>query len=184
MAFEVNQFRSQMALDGARPNLFQVTMQFPSALVPGGAADASRKLSFHARSAQLPGATIGAIPIQYFGREVKLAGNRTFQDWTLTIFNDEDFVTRNAIEQWMASLNSHTGNLRAGNARSSFTYGVDAIVQQYAKTGEVIKTYKFVGMWPTDLSPIDLDWGSNDTLEEYTCTWAYQYWTAEDIGIR
>lgn len=184
MAFEVNQFRSQMALDGARPNLFQVTMQFPSALVPGGAADASKKITFHARAAQIPGSTINSIPIQYFGREVKLAGNRTFQDWTLTIFNDEDFVTRNALEQWMASLNSHTGNLRAANARSSFTYGVDALVQQYAKTGEIIKTYKFIGLFPVDLSPIDLDWGANDTLEEYTATFAFQYWTAEDIGIR
>lgn len=184
MAFSVNDFRSNMTLDGARPNLFQVTMQFPSALVPGGASDASRKLTFHARSAQLPGSTINSIPIQYFGREVKLAGNRTFADWTLTIFNDEDFVTRNALEQWMASLNSHTGNLRAANARSSFTYGVDATVDQFAKTGEIIKTYKFVGLFPVDLSPIDLDWGSNDTLEEYTATFAFQYWTAEAIGIR
>ena len=184
MPFEVNQFRANMPLDGARPNLFQVTMQFPSALIPGGSLEASRKLTFHARSAQLPGSSVGQVPIQYFGREVKLAGNRTFQDWTLTVYNDEDFVTRNAFEQWMSALNSHTGNLRSGNARNSLTYGIDARVDQFAKSGEIIKSYKFIGVWPTDLSPIDLDWSSNDTLEEYTVTLAYQYWTAEADGIR
>jgi len=93
-------------------------------------------------------------------------------------------VTRNAFEQWMSALNSHTGNLRSGNARNSLTYGIDARVDQFAKSGEIIKSYKFIGVWPTDLSPIDLDWSSNDTLEEYTVTLAYQYWTAEADGIR
>ncbi len=183
MPFNVNEFRSNLPNDGARPNLFQVTLQFPSGIIPGNALAASRQLQFLCRTSQLPGTTIGQVPIQYFGREVKIAGNQTFQDWTLTVMNDEDFVTRNAFEQWMASLNSHTTNLRSGNARSSLTYGVDAIVDQYGKTGDIIKTYKFVGLWPVDLSPIDLDWGSNDTIEEYTITLAYQYWVSVKDGI-
>lgn len=183
MPFNINEFRTAMPADGARPNLFQVTMQFPGGLTADGLS-ASRQLTFTCRASQLPGSTIGQVPIQYFGREVKIAGNRTFQDWTLTVYNDEDFLTRRAFEQWMASLNTHTTNLRSGNARNSLIYGVDAKVEQFGKAGEIIKTYNFVGCWPVDLSPIDLDWGTNDSLEEYTVTLAYQYWTDAASGIR
>jgi hypothetical protein len=181
--FDINQFRTAIPLDGARPNLFLVTMQFPPGLTSDGLS-ASRQLTFTCRSSQLPGSTLGQVPIQYFGREVKIAGNRTFPDWTLTVYADEDFLTRKAFEQWMASLNTHTTNLRQGNARNSLIYGVDAKVEQFGKGGDVIKTYNFVGCWPVDLSPIDLDWGTNDTIEEYTVTLAYQYWTDAKSGIR
>ena len=91
MAFNVNEFRSQMVGDGARPNLFEVSMPFPGFSQPG---DAQKKLTFMCKTAQLPGSTVGVVPVQYFGRELKFAGNRTFTDWTVTIINDEDFVIR------------------------------------------------------------------------------------------
>jgi hypothetical protein len=107
---------------------------------------------------------------------MKFAGNRTFADWTLTIINDEDFTIRNSLENWMNSINSHAGNIRAPGASNSNGYTVDANVIQYGKTGNELKKYKFVGLFPLDLSPIDLDWGSNDTIEEYTASFAYQFW--------
>lgn len=182
MPFNINEFRAAMPLDGVRPNLFQVTMQFPPGLIRDGLV-ASRQLSFFCHTSQLPGSTLGQVPIQYFGREVKIAGNRTFPDWTLTVYADEDFTTRKAFEQWMAAINTHTTNLRAGNARSTLTYGCDARVDQYAKTGEIIKSYKYVGCWPVDLSPIDVAWASNDSIAEYTVTLAYQYWTDAASGV-
>ena len=177
MAFNVAEFRSQMTGDGARPNLFSVSLTFPS-FVNGG-TDASRKVTFMAKAAQLPGSTISTVPVYYFGREMKFVGNRSFADWTLTIINDEDFVIRNSLENWMNLINSHAGNTRSGAARNSSGYSVDASVIQYGKTGNELKKYKFVGMFPLDLAPIDLDWGSNDAIEEFTCTFAYQFWEAE-----
>jgi hypothetical protein len=109
MAFNVSEFRSQMQFDGARANLFDVEMNFPSFANPG---NASRKLQFQCKSAQLPGSTVGIVPVQYFGREIKFAGNRTFVDWTVNVMNDEDFVVRNAMERWMNAINTHRGNLR------------------------------------------------------------------------
>jgi hypothetical protein len=176
MAFNVAEFRANMVGDGARPNLFGVTLVFP-ALVAAGAA-AGSKVSFMAKSAQLPGSSIGQVPVYYFGREIKLAGNRSFADWTLNIINDEDFVIRNALEVWSNAINSHSGNLRNGSAVSPSSYTVDAQVTQYGKGGEELKTYKFVGLFPVDIAPIDLDWGSNDTIEEYSATFAYQWWEA------
>ena len=202
MAFNVNQFRSNFQGDGARPNLFQVNFgnlpffvgnpTAPSSVpgpVPGpNATNNNSLLSFMAKSAQLPGSSIGIVPMYYFGREMKFAGNRTFSDWTITIINDENFVIRTAMEAWMNAINSHAGNVRNPSAVSPTgasgisggqSYVADASVQQYNKAGQPIVTglYNFIGMFPTDISPIDLDWGQNDSIEEFTVTFAYQYWT-------
>lgn len=179
MAFNVAEFRANMIGDGARPNLFSVSLVFPT-IVTGG-ADASRKVTFMAKGAQLPGSTIGTVPVYYFGREMKLAGNRTFPDWTLQIINDEDFTIRNSLESWMNLINSHGGNIRDPQAKNVVGYSADATVIQYGKTGDVLKTYKFVGIFPLDVAPIDLDWGSNDTIEEYSTTFAYQWWESATV---
>ena len=177
MAFNVAEFRANMIGDGARPNLFQVTLNFPTIAENGVAA--GQKATFMAKSAQLPGSTIGTVPVYYFGRELKFAGNRSFTDWTLQIINDEDFTIRKAIESWMNGINSHAGNVRNAGAKSATGYTVDAEVTQYGKTGDVLKKYKFVGLYPLDLAPIDLDWSSNDTIEEYGVTFAYQWWETD-----
>lgn len=177
MAFNVAEFRANMIGDGARPNLFQVSLTFPTIAENGVAA--GQKATFMAKAAQLPGSTVGTVPVFYFGRELKFAGNRTFTDWTLQIINDEDFTVRNSIESWMNAINSHSGNVRAPGAQNPLGYTVDATVTQYGKTGEALKTYKFVGLYPLDLAPIDLDWGSNDTIEEYAVTFAYQWWETD-----
>jgi len=177
MAFNVAEFRANMIGDGARPNLFQVTLTFPAIAANGQAA--GQKATFMAKAAQLPGSTIGQVPVYYFGRELKFAGNRTFADWSLQIINDEDFTIRNSIESWMNSINSHANNVRNAAASNPSSYTVDASVTQYGKTGDALKTYKFVGMYPLDLAPIDLDWSSNDTIEEYGVTFAYQWWETD-----
>jgi hypothetical protein len=174
MAFNVTEFRANMIGDGARPNLFSVSLVFPTIAANGNVA--GQKATFMAKSAQLPGSTVGTVPVFYFGREMKFAGNRTFTDWTLQIINDEDFLIRNSLESWMNSINSHAGNIRDANAVGPSSYTVDAEVTQYGKAGDTLKTYKFVGLFPLDIAPIDLDWGSNDTIEEYSATFAFQYW--------
>jgi len=175
MAFSIQDFRAQMQYDGARPNLFECTMTFPTAVV-ANPNSVQEKFTFFARSAQIPGSQVNAIPVNYFGREVKFAGNRTFAEWTVTIINDEDFKVRNALELWMNGLNSHRFNLRNPNMVSSFDYQQDGYVKQYGKTGDVLKAYKFIGLFPTDLAPMEMDWASNDQIEEYAVTFAYQWW--------
>lgn len=175
MAFNIDTFRTGLTGDGARPNLFDVQLSFPNFVTLG--ALAGTKAQIQCRSSHLPGSSIGTTPTYYFGREVKLAGNRTYQDWTITILNDEDFIIRNAFEQWVNGLNDPQGNIR--NPAATIIdggYGTNALVNQYGKEGQVIKQYQIRGMFPIDISPIDLDWASNDTIEEYSVTLAYQYW--------
>jgi hypothetical protein len=180
MAFNVNEFRSQLVGDGARPNLFEVSMEFPFWAIPG---NASRKFSFMCKTAQLPGSTVNSVPVQYFGRELKFAGNRTFADWSVTVINDEDFVIRNAFERWMNGLNSHNSNIRNPAAQGQLGYTQNAAVRQYGKSGNIVKEYNFIGVFPTDLSAIDVDWGSNDTIEEFTVNLTYQWWDAVRDGV-
>jgi hypothetical protein len=174
MAFRVQEFRAQMNYDGARPNLFKCDLTFPT-LTQGQAAQT--KFTFMARAAQMPGSTVNQIPQFYFGRELKFAGNRSFPEWTVTIINDEDFKIRDAFEKWMSGMNSHVGNLRnPAFIKGDGGYQQDGFVTQYGKDGAAIKKYKFVGLFPIDVSPIELDWGANDTIEEYAVTFAYQWW--------
>ena len=180
MAFNVNQFRSQLTGDGARPNLFEVSMPFPAFALPG---NAQTKMTFMCKTAQLPGSTLGTVPVSYFGRELKFVGNRTFADWTVTVINDEDFVIRNAFERWMNGINSHNLNIRNPVAGTPLGYTVDGTVTQFGKAGSTLKQYKFVGLFPTDITPIDVDWGSNDTIEEFTVTLSYQWWESVDTGV-
>jgi hypothetical protein len=177
MAFNVAEFRANMIGDGARPNLFKVSLTFPT--IVSNALVVGQKTTFMAKTAQLPGSTINSFPLYYFGRELKFAGNRTFTDWTLQIINDEDFLIRNALESWMNSINSHTTNVRNSAAVNPSNYSVDAEVTQYGKAGQELKKYKFVGLFPVDVAPIDLDWGSNDSIEEYAATFAFQYWESD-----
>ena len=177
MAFNVTEFRANLIGDGARPNLFQVTMTFPT--YTNDSVNSGQALTFLCKTAQLPGSTVGTVPLFYFGRELKFAGNRNFADWTITIINDENFKVRKAFESWMNGINSHGTNVRNGTAVTPSGYSVDAKVDQYDKAGAIIKSYKFVGAFPVDLSPIDLDWGANDSIEEFTATLAYQWWESD-----
>ena len=184
MAFNVDQFRSALVADGARPNLFQVRLSFPF-LFPSGTNGSitsqygtSQTLSFLANSTQLPASTVGVARQNYFGREIKFPGNRTFQPWSINVINDESFDLRNNFEYWLNMINDSNLNIRNQSATTSLDYAVNATVLQFSKTGDVIKEYDFVGLFPTQVDPINLNWGSNDQIEEFGVTFEYQYWNS------
>ena len=172
MAFNITEFQGQLTGGGARPNLFQVTIDNP---VDRGSFI---KTSFMVKAAQIPAATLGTATVNYFGREVKLAGNRTFADWTVTILNDEDFLVRDGMERWSNAINGLESNLRSPGLATTAQYKTNATVTQFGKIGNPIRTYNFVGIYPTEVAAIDVDWGTNDQIEEFGVTFAYDYWQA------
>lgn len=183
---DISNFRAMMTGDGARPNLFRITVNLPAALQNLNSGNRfGEKLQFTARSAQIPGKTISKVPTQYMGREVYFAGNQIFADWTITVQNDEDFVTRRVFEKWMAGINSHISNVRDSRLLGPNDYVADAIVEHLSKEGpdSIIAKYKMIALWPTDLAPIELDWGQNDVIEEYTVTLSFDTWISEEDGI-
>lgn len=169
MAFNINDFSSALKFGGARNSLFQVQITNPI----NGAADAI--VPFMVKGAEIPASTVGTIEVPYFGRQIKLPGNRTYAEWTPTIINDEDFAIRNALEQWSNSINSFQGNVTTAGGSAPTLYKSNAQVTQYSKTGEVLRVYNFVGLYPSEVSTIELAWDSAD-IEEYTATFQYDYW--------
>jgi hypothetical protein len=171
MAFNVNEFAGALKAGGARPSLFQVQITNPI----NGVADA--QVPFLCKAAQIPESTLSAIEVPYFGRNVKIAGTRTFAEWSPTIINDEDFAIRNALEQWSNAINSHQGNVNNAGGSAPSLYKANAQVTQYSKTGEILRVYDFVGIFPTSIAAIDLGWENGDAIEEFQVTFAYDYWT-------
>lgn len=165
MAFNINEMRSQLVYGGARQNLFQVRISNPA----NNAGDL--KTPFMVQTAQIPESQLGVIPVFYFGRAMKLPGDRVFGDWTVTVLNDEDFLIRNAMEEWSNRIN----RLEA-NVRDIGRYKSNATVIQYSKDGSPIREYRFDGIFPSVISPIDLDWGTTDQIESFQVTFSYDYW--------
>jgi hypothetical protein len=170
MAFNVNEFAGALKAGGARPSLFQVQITNPI----NGVADA--QIPFMCKAATIPEATLSAIDVPYFGRQVKVAGTRTFAEWTPTIINDEDFSIRNAMEQWSNAINTFQGNINNAGGSAPSLYKANAQVTQYSKTGEILRVYDFVGIFPTVVSTIELGWENGDAIEEFQVTFVYDYW--------
>jgi len=175
-SFNIETFRQALSYDGARPNLFQVLANFPTNVV--GGVTVLQKASFLIKAASLPGNTLGVATQPYYGREVKFAGNRTFDPWTITVINDADFAIKNSFESWMNLMNSNAGNVRDTSMLNTIAYSCDWTVNQLNLDQSIAKTYIFRDAFPTDISPIDLDWGNNDIIEEFSVTIQYQYWEA------
>lgn len=167
----VDDFKSKLRGGGARPNLFKATINYP------GYADGDPELtSFLCETAQLPGSTFGVINVPFRGRVLKVAGDRTFPEWTVTIINDTDFAIRNAMERWMNGINSHSDNT---GLASPILYEADLFIEQLDRAGDSIKKYTFRGAFPTDLSPIDVSYASVDEIERFQVTFQYQYFDSE-----
>ena len=170
MAFNINQFAGQLKGGGARNSLFQVLISNPVNAV----GDIS--VPFMCKSAQIPAATLGTIEVPYFGRIVKIAGNRTYAEWTPTILNDEGFSIRNGLEEWSNAINTFEGNARGFGTASPSEYKSTAQVQQFDQKGSIIREYAFHGLYPSEVGTIDLAW-ETDGIEEFTATFQYDYWT-------
>lgn len=172
MAFNLNEFAGKLTRGGARASLFEVRLETPTF-----ADDIKDIAPFMVKAAEVPASTIAAVEVPYFGRKVKIAGDRTFADWTVTIINDEDFAIRKAMEQWMNAINGHQSNLNTAGA-TPINYKVQAQVLQYAKTGEIIRVYNFNGMFPTELSNMTLGWDAGAEPQEFTVTFTYDWWNS------
>lgn len=169
MAFNTEEFRSQLVFGGARNALFSVQIFNP-------VAPASNiKMPFLVRASDIPDSKIGVISVPYFGRIVKYAGDRTFDPWTVRVINDEDFVIRNALEQWQNMMSGLQNNIRTVGPLPN-QYKSQANIIQYGKTNVPIRQYTFYGLWPQVIQDIPVDWAQQDTIEEFQVTFAYDFW--------
>tara|TARA_Y100000022_G_scaffold29191_1_gene22624 strand:- start:78 stop:605 length:528 start_codon:yes stop_codon:yes gene_type:complete len=164
----VDDFKSKIRGGGARPNLFKATVNFPTY-----AAGDVELTSFMCKGAQLPASVTNVIDVPFRGRQLKVAGDRTFEPWTVTIINDTDFAVRDSMERWLNGINNHKANSGLTNP---VDYQADLIVDQLDRDGNEIKTYNFRGAFPVNISNIELNYETVDTIEEFTVEFQIQYW--------
>lgn len=177
MPFNISTFKSRgLVYGGARPSLFSVTLSVPAGIgIDNVSVD---KFRFLCRTAELPASTISSIPIPYFGRTIKVGGDRDFGDWAVNVMNDEDFSVRSLFETWSNAINRLVSNVR-DPAVSTEDYKTDLQCTQYSKDGEIIREYTIVGAFPTTVGGIALDWDSTNQIETFAVSFAYDYWIPE-----
>lgn len=184
-------FKTKLVGGGARPNLFECELAFPEGL--GITTDEDYR--FMVKAAQLPGSNINVINIPFRGRNLKVAGDRTFDPWTITIINDTNFKIRNAFEQWMNFINRHDDNagVITPNAyqkemkvfqlgRGTTSDSTRGALPATSENIPVLKSYKFYGCFPTAVSPIDLSYDNADSIEEFTVDLQVQWWDTLDAA--
>ena len=165
----INDFKAKLAGGGARANQFKVTMPFPGYAQVGGEIE---DLAFLCRAAAIPGMTIAQVDVPFRGRVVKIAGDRTIPNWSITVLNDTNFKLRNAFERWQNGINNMTDNEGLTNP---VDYQVDAFVDHLDRNGNTIKSYTLRGAYPLIISDIALDFDEKTEIETFTVEFAYQY---------
>ena len=174
MPFNISTFKSRgLVYGGARPSLFSVTLSVPAGIgIDNVSVD---KFRFLCRTAELPASTISFVSIPYFGRSIKVGGDREFGDWSVNVMNDEDFAVRSLFELWSNAINRLESNVR-DPVVSTEDYKTDLQCTQYSKDGDIIREYNIIGAFPTTVSGISLDWDSTNQIEVFAVTFAYDYW--------
>ena len=186
----IDDFKAAVTSDFARPNLFQVDINFPGGII-NNQSDLKKLGQFTIRAANLPASQIGVIEVPFRGRVLKIAGDRTFEPWTVTIQNDSNFKLRTAFEMWASSIQAYNENFtstsQSGNALGdtddAVGYFADMEVHQLSRDVQtdsapnILKSYKFYNVFPSSIAAIDLDFGNNDAVEEFTVELQVQYWT-------
>ena len=142
---------------------------------PAGTANgaAIEKVKFMCRATQIPPAIVESVPVGYFGRDIKVSGDRVYPDWSVSIINDEDFAIRDMMEAWSQVENSTVENLRRDR-----NYKKEALITQFGKEGNVLRQYEMVGIFPTTVGPIELSWDNKNQIEVFETVFAFDWWEA------
>ena len=165
----INDFKAKLAGGGARANQFKVTMPFPGYAQVGGEIE---DLASLCTATTIPAMTVGNINVPFRGRQIKIAGDRTFADWAVIVLNDTNFKLRNAFERWQNGINNMTDNEGLSNP---VDYQVDAFLDQLDRNGNTLKSYTLRGAYPTEVGSIELSYSENDAVETFGVTFQYQY---------
>ena len=181
----ITNFRDRLVGGGARPNLFEVNIELPDGVI--GQADYRDDVRFMVKAAEIPAANIGNIPVPFRGRVLPVAGDRTFDPWTVTVINDSKFNIRDAMEQWSNKINDlqfDVGDISPSNYQTKaevFQLSRGGKTSSASSTGgetiNVLRTYNYEGIYPSVVSSIPLDYGATDSIEEFQVTFNYLFWT-------
>jgi hypothetical protein len=169
---KITDFKSKLTGGGARSNLFEVVLSFPD-IAPAD-TNVLDKARFLVKGANLPASNVAPIDVPFRGRTLKVAGDRTFESWTVTVINDTDFAIRSAFENWMNRINRVSDNTGVTDPTA---YTADAFVYQLDRDGTTLRAYHFYDIFPTSIGSITLDYGTS-TIQEFPVEFQILWWEA------
>ena len=181
-------FRSRLKGGGARSNLFEVQMAFPDFAKPVN--EALNDIPFLVKAAEIPASNIGNIPVPFRGRILPIAGDRTFDPWTVTIINDTNFRLRDVMERWSDGINDiqtaqGTTNPEEYQTKAKvlqLSRGIDTNGKVRSNSNiPILREYDFIGIYPNVVSSIPLDHGATDQIEEFQVTFNYLYYEVRGV---
>jgi len=175
---QIDDFKANLIGGGARANQYRVTITPPTGIATG--LDV-RRASFLVTASSLPAQTLAEIAIPFRGRQIYIAGDRTFDDpWTVTFMNDTDFMVRNAMERWSNGIN----DLAEGTGVvAPADYQTDLFVEHLDRDDTILKSYIFRNAWPTSIAAIELANEAADAIETFEVTWRYQHFEASGVNF-
>lgn len=170
-SFDLNDFITATAGGLARPSKFNITLTVTSAM---GSVNigSSTNVTFLAKASSIPAFTLGEVPVGYFGRKIKLAGDRTWEDWHLTVMLDEAYTTRALFETWSNGINRIESNVMDSNFDNS-GYKTTWLIDHYGMDGSIIREYQIIGGWPRTVGPVTMDWDGTDRISQFDVTVAF-----------
>jgi len=164
-----------LAGGGIRANLFQVGGSI-------GTISNNRDLAFMVKSASLPAASVGEIVVPYRGRQIKLPGDRVFEDWEITVMSDSDMSLRKSFEQWHNQMQTHEGNtMKFGNALFA-DWNIQALNRLHQPISNA--KYNMYQCWPKAIGAMEMAFDTNDSIVEFTVTMSYQYWENASLSSK
>jgi len=180
MAFAtIDQLKGALAT-GARANLFRIDVTFPTSVVSDTSSTSTlltQQMSLLCKSAAVPGFTVGVIEVPFrAGRRIKIPGDRTFADWTVTVINDENHTVRSAFNAWVDYISTSdydsTSKAKGGIAQDYYS---TVVVNHLDSSGGVVRKYQLEMAYPTDVGALDLSYDSTDTISDFTVNFQYHY---------
>ena len=161
MAFAPSTFKTKLskAGGGARPSLYKVAINYSVDNTFSVMGDDALLV----KATALPGSTIAPLTVNYAGRAYKWQGFRTYDNWTVTVINDENFSIRNKMMEWMRYISGKLNGERTGvfgdpSKPQGGYYDGNATVTQVGTDGANKQNYKMYNLWPTELGEIAVDW--------------------------
>ena len=174
----IDDFKANLIGGGARANQFRVTLTPPPGIAIG--LDV-RRTSFLVSAAQMPASTLQEIAVPFRGRNIYITGDRPAPEtWSVTVYNDTDFMIRNAMELWQNGINSYVDNT---GLVSPSDYQTDLTVEQLDRDDTVLKSYIFRNSFPTSIAAIELSSAEATSIETFEITWRYQHFEPSGVSF-
>lgn len=174
----IDEFKAQLIGGGARANQFRITFATPPSVATG--LDL-RKMSFLVKSTSMPGQTLGEVAVPFRGRTLYLAGDRSYEAWTTSVYNDTDFMVRTGIELWLNALNNETSN--TAQVTNPSEYQVDLTIEQLDRSGDTLKTMILTNCFPLSTTAIEFSSDAVTEIESFDISWRFSGYKSSGVSF-